>query len=103
MKKMQQSKSRAKLWNKTNGSKDIIGAAGTCAVGDIQFTDIPAAGEQVWIGGYYFEAQAGASEAPGTSAGTTDDPHLFQSITDLATAGASLAAQVLAETETTGA
>lgn len=96
-------KSRTKLYNAIEGVKEITGAAGRLAVGSIQFANIPAAGETVTIGGYVFEAQAGASEAAGTSAGTAADPHLFQSATDLATAGASLAAQVLAETATTGA
>ena len=97
-----QTKSRAKLYNLMQGTKRL-GTGGKSAVGSIQFANIPVAGEQVVIGGYYFEAQAAASEAPGTSAGTAADPHLFQSITNLATAGASLAAQVLAETATTGA
>ena len=102
MRPEQKTKSRTKLYQALEGAKEIVGAAGELAVGSIQFANIPTAGEQVVIGGYYFEAQAGASEAAGTSAGTATDPHLFQAITDLATAGASLAAQVLAETATTG-
>ena len=96
-------KSRSKLYNAINGSQEIIGAGGRSAVRSIQFANIPTAGETITIGDYWFEAQAGATEAPGTSAGTEADPHLFQSITDLATAGASLAACILAETATTGA
>lgn len=95
-------KSRTKLYSAIEGAKEITGAAGELAVGSIQFANIPAAGETVTIGGYVFKAQAGASEAAGTSAGTAADPHLFQSATNLATAGASLAAQILAETATTG-
>ena len=102
MKHSQKTKSRTKLYNAISGANELTGPAGVSAVGDIVFTDIPLAGEQVVIGDYYFEAQAGATEAPGTSTGASDDPHLFQAITDLATAGASLAACVLAETETTG-
>jgi len=103
MKTINKNKSRARLYNLINGTEEFIGAAGRLAVGSILFTDIPLAGETVTIGGYVFEAQAAASEAAGTSAGTVADPHLFQSITNLATAGASLAAQILAETTTTGA
>lgn len=95
-------KSRAKLYNIIQGV-NRLGTGGASAVGSIQFANIPTAGETVTIGGYWFKAQAAASEAAGTSAGTEADPHLFQSITDLATAGASLAAQILAETATTGA
>jgi len=103
MKNISKNKSRARLYNAMMGTEEFVGAAGRLAVGSILFTDIPLAGETVIIGDYVFEAQAGASEAAGTSAGTAADPHLFQAITDLATAGASLEAQVLAETETTGA
>ena len=103
MKNIHKNKSRTRMWNALGGTKKILGAAGASAVGSIQFANIPAAGEVVQIGDYYFEAQAAASEAAGTSAGTAADPHLFQAITDLATAGASLAAQILAETATTGA
>lgn len=103
MKNIRKNKSRAKLWDALGGAKGITGAAGELAVGSIQFANIPVAGETVTIGGYVFKAQAGASEAAGTSAGTAADPHLFQAITDTATAGASLAAQILAETATTGA
>ena len=103
MRPTQKTKSRQKLYDAINGMQEITGAGGRLAVGSIQFADIPTAGETVTIGGHWFEAQAGASEAAGTSAGTEADPHLFQSITSLATAGASLAAQVLAETATTGA
>jgi len=85
------------------GTEELTGAAGRLALGSILFANIPVDTETVTIGGYVFEAQAGASEAAGTSAGTAADPHLYQAITDLATAGASLAAQVLAETATTGA
>lgn len=102
MNNSQKTKSRAKLYNAISGAVERTGAGGRLALGSIQFANIPVATETVTIGGYVFEAQAGASEAPGTSAGTAADPHLFQAITDLATAGASLAAQVLAETETTG-
>ena len=102
MKNISKNKSRARLYNALNGTEELTGAAGRLALGSIQFADIPTAGETVTIGGYVFEAQAGASEAAGTSVGTVADPHLFQSITNLATAGASLAAQVLAETATTG-
>jgi hypothetical protein len=103
MRPEQRTKSRTKLYNALYGSQEITGAGGRLAVGSIQFANIPTAGETVTIGGYVFEAQAGASEAAGTSAGTAADPHLFQSITNLATAGASLAAKVLEETATTGA
>jgi hypothetical protein len=103
MRPEQKTKSRTKLYNAISGAKEITGVGGRLAVGSIQFANIPTAGETITIGGIWFEAQAGASEAAGTSAGTEADPHLFQSITDLATAGASLAAQVLAETATTGA
>jgi len=99
----QKTKSRTTLYNLIEGVHKISSVGGASAVGDILFADIPTAGETVTIGGYWFEAQAGASEAAGTSAGTEADPHLYQSITNLATAGASLAAQILAETETTGA
>ena len=103
MKNTHKNKSRTRLYNAISGAKEITGPGGRCAVGSIQFANIPAAGEQVVIGDYYFQAQAGASEAAGTSAGTSTDPHLFQSITNLATAGASLAAKILEETDTTGA
>lgn len=103
MRPEQKTKSRTKLYNAIAGAKQITGPGGRSAVGSIQFANIPTAGETVTIGGYWFEAQAGASEAAGTSTGTEADPHLYQAITDLATAGASLAAQVIAETETTGA
>ena len=103
MKKISKNKSRARLYNAMMGTEELTGAAGRLAVGDILFADQPTAGETVTIGGFVFEAQAAASEAAGTSAGTVADPHLFQSITNLATAGASLAAQILAETATTGA
>lgn len=95
--------SRSKIYNLINGTNELTGAAGRLAVGTIQLANIPVAGETVTIGGYVFKAQAAASEAAGTSAGTVADPHLFQAITNLATAGASLATQVLAETTTTGA
>ena len=103
MRPEQKTKSRTKLYNAIEGGKTITGAAGISAVGSIQLANIPVAGETVTIGGHVFEAQAAASEAAGTSAGTAADPHLYQAITTLDTAGASLAAQVLAETATTGA
>ena len=103
MRTMHKNKSRQRLYNAMMGTHEATGASGALAIGDIVFANIPVDGETVTIGGYVFEAQAGASEAAGTSAGTAADPHLFQSITNLATAGASLAAQVLAETATTGA
>lgn len=96
-------KSRQKLYDAISGVQEITGAGGRSAVGSIQFANIPTAGETITIGDYWFKAQAGATEAPGTSAGTEADPHLFQAITDTATAGASLAACILAETATTGA
>jgi hypothetical protein len=92
MKNIQKNKSRQRLWDTLSGVKEITGAAGVSAVGSITFANIPTAGETVTIGGHVFQAQSAASEAAGTSAGTADDPHLFQSITNLATAGASLAA-----------
>lgn len=102
MRPEQKTKSRTKLWNKLAGAKVMTGAAGLSAVGSIQFANIPVAGETATIGGYVFEASDSASEAAGTSAGTAADPHLYQAATNLDTAGASLAAQVLAETATTG-
>jgi len=99
---MSRNMSRSRIYDLMVGQKKIA-TGGATASGSIQFADIPVAGETVTIGGYVFEAQAGASESAGTSAGSVADPHLFQSITNLATAGASLAAQVLAETATTGA
>ena len=98
MSNAQKTKSRSKLYNAINGAKEITGAGGELAVGSIEFANIPVAGETVTIGGYVFEAQAAASEAAGTSACTAADPHLFQAITNTATAGASLAAQILKET-----
>jgi hypothetical protein len=103
MKNIHKNKSRTRLYDAINGTKSVVGAAGRSAVGSIQFADQPAAGETVTIGGIWFEFQAGATEAPGTSAGTEADPHLVQTITDLATAGAALASAILAETATTGA
>ena len=103
MNKMSRNKSRTRLYNLMAGANELVGAAGALAVGSIQFTDIPLAGETVTIGDYVFAASDSASEAAGTSAGTVADPHLFLAETDTATAGASLAAQILAETATTGA
>lgn len=101
MKKLK-SKSRVKLYNMLSGLQEATGPAGRLAEGSIQFANQPIAGETVTIGGYVFQFQAGATEAPGTSAGTAADPHLVQTITDLATAGAELASAILAETATTG-
>jgi hypothetical protein len=103
MRPEQKTKSRQKLYDAISGVNEITGAGGRLAVGSIQLANIPVATETVTIGGHVFKAQAGASEAAGTSAGTAADPHLYQAITTLDTAGASLAAQVLAETATTGA
>lgn len=103
MKNISKNKSRARLYNVLNGTEELTGPAGRLALGSIEFTDVILATETITIGDYVFEAQSGASEAAGTSAGTAADPHLFQAITNIATAGASLAAQILAETETTGA
>lgn len=99
----QKSKSRSKLYNLIEGVNNISGAAGQSDTATITFTGVPTAGDQVVINGYYFEFQAGASEAAGTSAGTEADPHLVQGITDVTTVAAELVTQILAETATTGA
>lgn len=103
MRPEQKTKSRTKLYNAISGIREITGAGARSAVGSIAFANIPLAGEQISIGGYYFEASDSATEAAGTSVGTTADPHLYLAETNTATAGASLAACILQETLTTGA
>lgn len=103
MKNIHKNKSRTRLYNAINGVNEISGAAGASAVGSIQFTNIPTITETVTIGGIWFGFKVGAAEAAGTSAGTEADPHLCSVDTSLAAVGASLAAQILAETATTGA
>lgn len=102
MRPEQKTKSRSKLYDMVSGAKVMTGAAGLSAVGSIQFADIPLVTETVTIGGYVFGFKVGAAEAAGTSAGTAADPHLCSVDTSLDAVGTSLAAQVLAETLTTG-
>ena len=103
MRPEQKTKSRTKLYNAIEGAKVITGAAGTSAVGSIEFANIPLVTETVTIGGVVFGFKVGAAEAAGTSAGTAADPHLCSVDTSLDAVGTSLAAQILKETATTGA
>jgi len=102
MARSSRSKSRTKLWDAIEGVQEV-GVGGQSAVGDIVFANIPLVTETVTIGDYVFGFKTGAAEAAGTSAGTAADPHLCSVDTSLAAVGASLAAQILAETATTGA
>ena len=102
MRPEQKTKSRSKLYNAISGAKVITGVAGTSAVGTIEFANIPLVTETVTIGGIVFGFKVGAAEAAGTSAGTAADPHLCSVDTSLDAVGTSLAAQIPAETTTTG-
>lgn len=103
MKNIHKNKSRTRLYDKISGVNSLVGAAGQGAVGSIQLANIPVAGEKVELNGTYFQFQAAASEAAGTSAGTSADPHLVTYGANVAAAVSALATQMLAETATTGA
>lgn len=102
MRNTQKTKSRAKLYNALNGVNEIT-TAGEPAVGTIQFSAAATATDVLIINGVYFEFQAGASEAGGTSAGTVGDPHLITHGVDADATAASVAAAIIAETATIGA
>ncbi len=99
----QKSKSRTTLYNLIDGVHKVSTVGGASAIGDILFANIPLVTETVTIGDYWFGFKTGAAEAAGTSAGTEADPHLCSVDTSLDAVGTSLAAQILAETATTGA
>jgi|GEM_PF-2918397 len=103
MSRAQRTKSRAKLYNALSGVKEITGAGGELAVGSIDFGAVAIPTDTVTIGDYVFEFTLAASEAAGTSAGTAADPHLVAHGANVQASSDNLAAQILAETATTGA
>lgn len=51
---MQRSKSRTKLWDAVDGTKDIVGVGGRLAVGSISFPNLPVALETMTVGSTVF-------------------------------------------------
>jgi hypothetical protein len=106
MRPEQKTKSRTKLYNAISGVKELTGAAGVMATWTIAFAELAAVGDTVTIGTTVFKYVAdGSEDSAGESAGTAADPHLISigGTPSATTAAASLVAQALAETATTGA
>jgi len=101
------SKSRSKLWNAIGGAKEIVGDAGYSANWTVAFPNLAAPGDTVVVGPYHFAFVAhGSQDTPGDNPGTAAAPHQITvgtSTADADKAAASLAAALIAETETTGA
>jgi len=103
MKTIHKNKSRTRLWDALMGSRVLTGLGGRLAVGSIDFGAVAIPTDTVTIGNFVFEFTLAASEAAGTSAGTAAAPHLVAHGANVQATSDNLAAQILAETATTGA